>query len=155
MADRHFNPFQSVDVNVPVEFHDDFHRYCGSGGRGSDQSPFPRMIDLWFLAACVAARLGIAPVDVSKFKTWKMIDGTIFSSDPWRIHALMLIAVEKTDDVQVVSEPRKVMALASGLAVAGLPRVLDMLREGGAEPIWNLSDAIEQALGADSARSGS
>ena len=58
----------------------------------------------------------------------------------------MLIAIGKTGDVQIVSEPRKMMALASGLAVAGLPKVIEMLKDGDAEPIWNLSDAVDILL---------
>lgn len=153
MPDRQFNPFQSIDLNLPVEFHERFQRYCKRGaGSAIDQSPFPRMIDLWFLALCVAVRLGLDPIERTDAKTWKMIDGTIFSTDPWRIHALMLIAVGFTRDVSVVAEPRKVMALANGLAVAGLPRVLDMLQDGDSEPIWNLSEAIDSLLdgGSDS-----
>src|SRR5690242_2656062 len=145
MTDRYFNPFQAIDINVPVEFHDAFTRYCQrSADAVIDHSPFPRMVDLWFLSLCVAARLDLAPADTAKLETRKIIDGSIFGSDPWRVHTLMLIAVGKTGDVQIVSEPRRMMALASGLAVAGLPKVLDMLREGEAEPIWNLSDAVDE-----------
>lgn len=50
MADRYFNPFQAIDINVPVDLHDAFTRYCQTGGNAViDQSPFPRMVDLWFL----------------------------------------------------------------------------------------------------------
>ena len=28
MADRYFNSFQAIDVNVPVEFYEAFTRYC-------------------------------------------------------------------------------------------------------------------------------
>ena len=147
MVDRYFNPFQSIDINVPVEFHEDFDRYCQrSANPIIDQRPFPRMIDLWFLSVCVAVRLGLEPTDISKYETRKIIDGSIFSSDPWRVHTLMLIAIGKTGDVQIVSEPRKMMTLASGLAVAGLPEVLEMLKDGDAEPIWNLSDAVDVLL---------
>lgn len=147
MADRYFNPFQAIDINVPVELHEAFTRYCQTGGNAViDQSPFPRMVDLWFLAVCVAARLDLEPVDVTKYETRKIIDGSIFGSDPWRVHTLMLVAIEKTRDVQIVSEPRKMMAIASGLAVAGLPKVIEMLKDGDAGPIWNLSDAVDMLL---------
>lgn len=147
MADRYFNPFQAIDINVPVEFHEAFTRYCQTGGKTViDQSPFPRMVDLWFLAVCVAARLGLEPVDIGKHETTKIIDGSIFGSDPWRVHTLMLLAVGRSGDVEIVSEPRKMMALANGLAVAGLPKVIEMLKEGGGEPIWNISDAIDEIL---------
>jgi hypothetical protein len=40
MADRYFNPFQAIDINVPVELHESFTRYCQtSGGADIDQSP--------------------------------------------------------------------------------------------------------------------
>lgn len=147
MADRYFNPFQAIDINVPVEFHEAFTRYCQTGGNAViDQSPFPRMVDLWFLAVCVAGRLGLEPVDLGKYETKKIIDGSIFGSDPWRVHTLMLLAIGKSDDVKIVSEPRKMMALANGLAVAGLPKVIEMLKEGDGEPIWNISDAIDEIL---------
>lgn len=147
MADRYFNPFQSIDINVPVEFHDAFTRYCQrSANAVIDQSPFPRMVDLWFLCVCIASRLELKPADITKYDTKKIIDGSIFGSDPWRVHTLMLIAISKSGNVQIVSEPRKIMALANGLAVAGIPRVVEMLHEGDAEPIWNLSDAVDRLL---------
>src|ERR1700733_8459693 len=147
MADRYFNPFQGIDISVPVELHEAFTRYCQTSGNTTiDQSPFPRMVDLWFLAVSVAARLDLDAVDVVKLDTRKIIEGSIFGSDPWRVHTLMLIAIGKTGDVQVVSEPRKIMALANGLAVAGLPKVIEMLKEGDGEPIWNLSDAVDALI---------
>ena len=147
MVDRYSNPFQAIDINVPVEFHEAFERYSQRSANAIiDNSPFPRMIDLWFLAVCVAARLGLEPVDISKYDTRKIIDGSIFGSDPWRVNILMLIAIGKSGEVQIVSEPRKIMALVSGLAVAGLPEVIEMLKDGDAEPIWNLSDAVDSML---------
>lgn len=147
MADRYFNPFQAIDINVPVEFHEAFTRYSQTGGNAIiDQSPFPRMVDLWFLAVCVAARLGLEPADIGKYETRKIIDGSIFGSDPWRVHTLMLLAIGISGDVQIVSEPRRMMAIANGLAVAGLPKVIEMLKDGDADPIWNISDALDGLL---------
>jgi hypothetical protein len=147
MTDRYFNPFQAIDIHVPVEFHEAFSRYSQTGGNAViDDSPFPRMIDLWFTAVCVAARLGLKPADTGKQETRKIIDGAIFGSDPWRVHTLMLIAIGTTGDVQIVSEPRRMMAVASGLAVSGLPKVIEMLSEGESTPIWNLSDALDGML---------
>lgn len=147
MADRYYNPFQTYDINVPVEFHDAFTRYCQRSNRVIiDQSPFPRMVDLWFLSVCVAARLDLEPVDIPKSKTTKIAEGIIFSSDPWRIHVLMLIAIAKTGDVHIVSKPNDIMKLASGLSVAGLSKVIEMLQDGDDVPIWNLSESIDEIL---------
>ena len=58
----------------------------------------------------------------------------------------MLIAIGTTGDVQIVSEPREMMKLANSLAAAGLPKVIEMLKDGDEEPIWNLSDEIDKML---------
>lgn len=145
--ERHFNPFQTIDINVPNEYHEAFIRYCQKSADSTiDQSPFPRMVDLWFLSLCVAASLDLEPADINKYETTKIIDGSIFSSDPWRIHILMLIAISKSDTVEIVAEPRKIINLASGLAIAGLPKIIEMIKDGDSEPIWNLSDAIDELL---------
>ena len=147
MVDRYFNPFAAIDISVPVQLHDAFSRYCQrEAGAIIDQSPFPRMVDLWFLAVCVAAQEGLDPIDPGKHDSRKIIDGSIFGSDPWRVHAIMLVAIGQAGDIDIVSEPRKMMNLANGLAVAGLPKVIDMLKDGDSEPIWNISDAIHEIL---------
>ena len=148
MVDANFNnPFQTIGLRVPVELHDAYEQYSQRSANALiDKSPFPRMVDLWFLSVCVAARLDLKPAEIGKYKTNKIVEGSIFSSDPWRVHTLMLIAIGKTGRVQIVSEPRKIMALANGLAVAGLPEVIEMLKNGDADPIWNLSDALDEIL---------
>lgn len=147
MQDRYYNPFQAIDIFVPTQYHEDVTRFSQREANAViDQSPFPRMVDLWFLAVCVAARLNLEPIDSSNFKMTKIIDGSIFGSDPWRVQTLMLAAVGKTGNVEIVSDPRQMMTVISGLAVAGLPKVLEMLKDGEGEPIWNLSDAIDSLL---------
>jgi len=145
MAERYNNPFQGIDVSIPSDFHADVARHSQHEGRAIiDQSPFPRMVDMWFLAVCVAARLGLAPADLKGVQTKKIIEGSIFSSDPWRVHMLMLIAIAQAGTIDIVSEPRRMMAIANGLAVAGLPKVIDMLKDGAGDAIWNLSEAVEK-----------
>jgi len=104
------------------------------------------MIDLWFLSVCVACQLELDPSDITKFDTVKIIDGSIFSSDPWRIDTLMLIAISKSGSIEIVKKPRKMLSIVNGFAVAGLPKVINMLKDGDSEPIWNLSDAIDILL---------
>ena len=38
------------------------------------------------------------------------------------------------------------MTLANDLAIAGLSSVIEMLKDRDAEPVWNLSDAIDGIL---------
>jgi len=147
MTDRYSNPFQGIDIFVPAELHGEFQRFCKKGNSGIvDRSPFPRMVDLWFLSVCVAARLGLRAAGSGDGERRKIIDGSIFASDPWRIDALMLIAIGITKDPEIVGEPRKMMSVANELAAAGVPEVVQMLGEGQADPIWNLSDCLNTVL---------
>jgi len=140
------NPFQRNELSVPEEYHDYFKRYCQTSTDGEkidiDKSPFRRMVDMWFLAVCIAINQGLKPMEFKGKKTVKIIDGTIFSSDPWRINALMLMAVGYTKNVEILTSPNDLMKLANGLAVAGLPALIDMLETGSSDPIWNLGDNI-------------
>lgn len=146
MSTYNVNPFQKSELSIPEEYHEYFVRYCQTRTDGEktdiDKSPFRRMVDMWFLAVCVAVHNGLTPVDVTSKKTKKIIDGTIFSSDPWRINALMLMTVGVEERVDVLTEPAEMMKLANNLAIAGLPLVIEMLEDGPSDAIWNLGDNV-------------
>lgn len=144
MTQRYHNPFAGVDMIAPVEQRDFYDRYCQTAGRAIiDQSPFPRMVDFWFAGLALAARKGLPPVDLSKQKTFKFMEGSIFDRDSWRVQAVMLIAIATEDNVEIVGEPRRMMSIANGLAAAGIPHVVEMLRDGDQDPIWNLSEGLD------------
>ena len=147
MTQRYHNPFAGIDLIAPVDYRDAYDRFCQSGGRAViDQSPFPRMVDFWFAGLSLAARKGLRPVDLAKQQTFKFIEGSIFDRDSWRVQTVMLIAIAVEDNVEILSEPRRIMAIANGLAAAGIPEVIDMLRDGDQDSIWNLSEGIERIL---------
>jgi hypothetical protein len=150
MSSKYFNPFQGQDIRVPNRFRDAFARYCQThsedGGKSSVlHSPFTRMVDMWFLAACLGAQSG-KPEDYDAKDTYKIIDASILSSDPWRIDALVLMAISHSKDVEIVKEPREVLQIASKFAVAGMETLLGMLKEGDSDPVWNLSDELDRLL---------
>ncbi|MGO3933689.1 hypothetical protein NP284_35905 [Rhodopseudomonas pseudopalustris] len=146
MIQRYHNPFAGIDLYGPVDQREVYDRYCQTHGRALiDQSPFPRMVDFWFAGLALAARKGLKPIDLGK-DPFKFIDGSIFDRDSWRVQAVMLIAIAVEGNVDIVGEPRKIIALANGLAAAGIPHVVDMLRDGDQDPIWNLSQALDDLL---------
>lgn len=147
MTQRYHNPFAGIDLLAPVEQRDFYDRYCQTGGRAViDQSPFPRMVDFWFAGLSIAARKELAPIDLSKQETFKFIEGSILDRDSWRVQAVMLIAIAIEDNVEIVGEPRRMIAIANGLAAAGIPHVVEMLRDGDQDEIWNLSEEIDEIL---------
>lgn len=144
---RYHNPFAGRDLIAPIELREFYDRYCQSGGGAAvDRSPFPRRVDFWFAGLSLAARKQLKPVDLSKKETFKFIEGSIFDRDSWRVQTLMLIAIAVEDNVEIVGEPRRMMAIANGLAAAGVPLIVEMLRDGDQYPIWNLSDSLDHML---------
>ena len=147
MADRYSNPFQALDVVVPSDCHEEVSRYSQrESGSVPDRNPFPRMVDVWFLALCLAARRNLKPVELAGRDTRKVVEGSILSSDPWRVNLLTLVAIAYAEDIEIANEPRRMMAMANGLAAAGFPFVFEMVKDGDQDPIWNLSDGIEAAM---------
>jgi hypothetical protein len=142
------NPFQTLQLQVPQAYYEDVRRFSQTRPEGGpkpsvDQSPFPRYVDVWFLAFCLGARKG-KEVDVES--PHDFIPGSIFASDPYRAELIEIVIIAHTGDPFVIAEPANVMRIANRLAAAGLPDVVAMLRDGNAEPIWNLSDALERTL---------
>ena len=148
---QYYNPFAGIYLVYPVEQEPEYHRYCQTAGREPiDQSPFGRMVDLWFAGLSVATRKELSPVDLSGKKTSNMTQGAIFDGkDSWRVQFLMLVAIAMEDDVAVVERPNRMMAIANGLAAAGVPHVVEMLQSGEQTPIWALTDAVESILESD------
>ena len=149
MTQRYYNPFTNIDLVYPLEQREYYERYCQtSTARPSlDQVPFPRMVDLWFVGLAFAAREKLAPIDLSKQETSNFTPGSIFDrEDSWRVQVVMLVAIAIEGQLDVVGDARRVMAIANGLAAAGVPLVVDMLVEGDHPPIWSLSDALEEIL---------
>lgn len=153
MTHMYHNPFAGMDLIVPIEQVELYDRYCQTSGRAViDHTPFPRKIDLWFAGLSLAARKEIKPIDLSKAKTSKFHEGSVLDSDNWRVQVVMLVAIAIEGGVEIVGEPRKMIAIANGLAAAGVPLVVEMLRDGDQDPIWNLSEAIGTMLNSANAQ---
>ena len=126
------NAFAGVDVFLPTEFQDRFHEYCLTRTGGSkpnpENSPFPRMVDMWFLAVGIAVKEGLKPkLETKGGNTYKAIEGNVFGSDRWRSNALMLLALAYEGEIGIAKKPNEMMRIANGYALAGLPRLIDIL----------------------------
>ena len=150
MAHQYDNPFVNMNLISPITQRDDYDRYCQAGRRTSTNlSPFPRKVDLWFAGVSLAARKNLKPIDLTKQKTVDIINGSIFNTDSWQVQAVMLIAIAIDGNLEIVLNPRRMMDIANGLAAAGVPHIVEMLDEGGQNPIRNLSEALYDLLQSD------
>lgn len=149
-----YNPFQSHELWFPSAYRSDIERYVqkqsgGGANQSPDDSPFERMVDLWFLALCLAARTGkrVKVEDPHKF-----IQGDILAREPWRIELIELLAIADADSSEALENPARCIDLANEYVAAGLPELLEMLKAGKAKPIWNLTDGVCDLLGSGGAR---
>ena len=146
------NAFAPTDIYLPEKYKEYFHAYCLTRTEGSrnnpEDSPFPRMVDMWFLALCIAVAEGLTPDSSnSKGESYKAIEGVVFGSDIWRANALMLLAIAETGDVKIADSPHDMMRIANAYALAGLPRLLAILDErGGDTALDYLSDYVEELI---------
>jgi hypothetical protein len=146
------NAFASTDIILPEKYKEFFHAFCLTRSEGSrnnpEDSPFPRMVDMWFLALCIAVKEGLKTrADNNKGETYKAIEGVVFGSDNWRSNALMLLAIAESNDVKITDRPHDMMRIANAYALAGLPRLLYILGERGEDTALDyLSDFIEDLI---------
>ena len=143
------NAFATTDIFLPEKFKEYFHAYCLTRTEGSrnnpEDSPFPRMVDMWFLALCIAVKDDLKPEFIAPGKNYKAIEGVVFGSDSWRSNALMLLAIAHTGDVEITDKPHEMMKVANGYALAGLPRLIGILNEReGDTALDHLSDLVEE-----------
>lgn len=146
MSEAYIASFAGIEVNAPVEFREYFQRYSQSTGASSvtecERKPFSRMVDFWFLAICVAVKLRLKPVELEGKPTYKAIEGAAVVSPEWRAHALRLIAIAETGNVDIVQDPRGMMRIANGLAFAGMPQIIEILEAYPDDEANCLSDEL-------------
>ena len=141
------NPFTNSNLLYPIDQRPDYVRFCRTENTSSrTNSPFRRRVDMWMAAMCLAARRGLSPVHLSSQETVPFIEGRIFDRDPWRIEAIMMVALANEKSIDVVNDSARMMSVANGLAAAGAPLIAEMLDEGPDSAIWNLSRDLEDEL---------
>ena len=58
----------------------------------------------------------------------------------------MFVVIAIVRNMEIVRQPRRLISMVNGLAVAGVPSVVEMLQDGDQNEISNLSDAIDILL---------
>jgi hypothetical protein len=151
MSETLTSSFAGQEVNAPIKFREFFQKYSQTTGGSTvaelNRKPFPRMVDFWFLAICVAVRKGLKPVDLDGQETYKAIEGAAIVSPEWRTQALRLIAIAETKNPEVVKDPRQMMRIANGLAFAGMPHLIEILEQNPDDEAFCLADDLVALLG--------
>lgn len=137
----YYNSFQKMELRFPEKYKDEIEGFCQtrpSGGKPGtpDDSPFPRQLDLWFLAVCMGAQKNMHK---KAKKSYRFITGEILANDPYKIQLLEILSISKTDDPYIISKPKEMMNLANEYAAAGIEELLDIMKNGKEQSLWNLT----------------
>jgi len=141
------NPFASFSIELPKAYDDEIRKYCKSGGGKvtPEFSPFERQVDFWYLAFLLGAAKRLDPK--KEDDTYKITPASILSSDPYRIAYMQSVFLGLTKDVEGLASARNVFDFCNGLAMAGIPHLLQILRDEDQRPLWNVLDEIEEMVG--------
>jgi hypothetical protein len=145
MPEDFFNPFVNNDLLIPKRYLDDVQKYSMTfkdteKKKDIDRSPFDRYLDIWWAAMAIGVREGeVSRVD----EPHKFITGTVFSSNPWMIVHLQMVALAHSGNVEVVRDRSSIISIANGYAATGLPIIIDILSKK-LEPIWDISNFFKK-----------
>ena len=139
------NLFAGQNIMLPNEMKEHFHRLCQTRVDGYtnrlEDSPFPRMVDLWFAGFCLAAKKNLAPAQISPKLSYNAIEGNVFGSDNYRSDMMVLFCVSKTGSIEIITEPAKMLRLVNEYAVTGLKEIISVSQNSrGDDPLDFLSE---------------
>ncbi len=141
------NIFAKTELRIPEIYKEVFQSFCK--GKNYKYSPFPRAVDMWFLAICIAVRENIPPVKNFNGKTYKAMEGGVLvgDDDVWRSHAIILLAIAHTGTVKVIENPGEMIKIANEYFLAGIPRLKTILEDSsGNTVIDHLSGVLSEMM---------
>ena len=122
------NLFAGQNIYLPNELKEYFHRLCQTRVEGYrnrlEDSPFPRMVDLWFAGFCLAAKKNLAPSHVEPKQSYNAIEGNVFGSDNYRSDMMVLFCISKTGNLDIITEPSKMLRLVNEYAISGVKEII-------------------------------
>ncbi len=147
------NVFGGHNIFIPNELREFFARYSQTRAEGSknkaEDSPFPRMVDFWFLGLGIAADKKLKAIELPKKEIYNAIEGNVLGSDDFRSDTIVLFCISKHGSIDIIDKPAEMLKLANSYALAGiydLVRELESIRGGSDEPLDYLCNLCSEML---------
>ena len=140
------NPFASFNVEIPKQYTEQVKTYCKTGSihESVEYAPFDRQVDMWYFAFLYALKKGLDPKQEKE--TSNITAASILSTDSYRISHIQLAYLGYHKSIEDLSNHRKVFNFALEMANAGLPYLINLLKNDEQRPIWNCLDEIESLM---------
>jgi hypothetical protein len=149
------NPFLNAPLRIPNHCWSLVEKFTTTqqAQADPDKAPFRRYVDLWWAGMCLGVREG-RRTTLPENEWHKFNDGTVLSSDPWRIIHLQLLAVGLTGGADILDDPGAIVRMANEFCATGLPRLLEAMNQS-TEPIMVASEFLrERCVVAETAEAG-
>lgn len=137
------NIFAQYQIEMPKIYQDQIKRYVSTSGQNEsrENAPFERQVDFWFMALCIAFNEELTPI--KEKETYNATTAEILSRDNFRITQMQMIALAMTQTEEILLEPKKMFDTCIDLANAGIPKLLGILGDTEASPLWNIYYQLE------------
>ncbi|MBA65149.1 MAG: hypothetical protein CMG55_05040 [Candidatus Marinimicrobia bacterium] len=107
------------------------------------ESPFSRIVDLWFLCVCLGAYQGKSKDTKDHYR---FMDGSVLKDDHDKIANLEIIAISVSGDETIIERSSDMLRILNGFAYHGIEVVFSGLTSGHLEGLWNLTDHLENKV---------
>jgi dnd system-associated protein 4 len=122
-----------VRIYIEEETHPIYDKLVSQSDKKAEYQPFRTMKDLFVIAACVGAQHNIYKPTESKREIFR---GNIFRYQT-DVPILAALAYQQEQDVDVLTDPRKVGDIAQGWANGGILVLQDELLYQAGNPLGN------------------
>jgi hypothetical protein len=136
------NPFASFEIHIPKKYQETVKQFCRTSSRDTPESvPFERQVDFWFMAFLIAVNKQLEPV--KELDTYNATVASILSTDIKRVSYMQLTVLGITEKFEILADHRAVFNFCLELANAGMPHLIQVLRDPDDRPLWSILSEID------------
>lgn len=142
-----YNPFANYQIAIPKKYSDEVKKFCKQGGSdmGEEYTPFNRQVDFWYFAFLYAIQEELHPEPIPGSEMSNITVASILSN--FHIIHIQMVYLATCLDIEKLDEPREMFTYVSNLANAGIPYILQILKDSEENtPLFNILDTIEDCI---------
>jgi len=127
-----------VRIYVDEEVHPIYEEMVSQAAKNAENKPFATMKDLFMVAACLGAKHNrYKPLNSRR----EIFRGTVFK-EKTDVPILAALAYQQAQDIEVMSDAKKVVEIVQGWANGGIHLVRDELLYQPGGPLYNLVNMV-------------
>lgn len=142
-----YNPFANYQIAIPKKYSDEVKKFCrqASNDMTEEYTPFNRQVDFWYFAFLYALKEKLLPEAIPGNDMSNITAASILNN--FHVIHIQMAYLATCLDIEKLDEPREIFTYVSNLANAGIPYVLQILKDSEeGKPLFNILDTIEELV---------